>query len=190
MDFLDLVRARRSVRRYLNDPVPRDLVDRCLEAARLAPSACHGQPWRFHVADDPATRARLCDAALHSIYRMNEFCRAAPVLVAVEALPAPVAASLGGLWQGADFPHIDCAIAAEHFVLAAAAAGLGTCWIGWFDKRGAARALGLPRRARLEFLIPLGRPAHPPGAKERKPLGEIRIFHGPAPIPTRETPPG
>ncbi|MGE5597917.1 MAG: nitroreductase family protein [Bacteroidota bacterium] len=60
--FLSLVRQRRSVRRYTGRPVERDKLERCLEAARLAPSADSGQPWRFVVVDEPGLRARIAGA--------------------------------------------------------------------------------------------------------------------------------
>ena len=63
MTFLELVAKRQSTRRYSSRPVPRDVVERCLEAARLAPSACNSQPWTFIVVDDEEQKNRVARAA-------------------------------------------------------------------------------------------------------------------------------
>ena len=188
MTFLDLVRRRRSVRRFTPDPVPRPLLERCVEAARYAPSACHSEPWRFHVVDDPALRGRFAAAAFSGVYRMNAFARSAPCLVALEALPSAPAARAGGLWQGVAFNAVDAAIAGEHFCLQAAELGLGTCWLGWFDRRAVPRFLGLPRAARVDFMFAVGWPAGEPAPKRRKALGEILAYHE-APRPGKGGPP-
>ena len=78
MTFLDLVRLRRSVRRYRPEAVPREALERCLEAARLAPSACNSQPWRFLVVETPELRKRIVTEALSGPYAMNAFAASAP----------------------------------------------------------------------------------------------------------------
>lgn len=184
MEFLALARRRRSVRRYLPDPVPRPLLDRCVEAARHAPSACHSEPWRFHLVDDPPLRDRLAAAAFSGLYRMNAFARGAACLAVLETLPSSAPARAGGLWQGTAFNLVDVAIAGEHFCLQAAELGLGTCWLGWFDRRAVRRTLGLARTARVDLMVSVGWPAGEPAKKRRKPLNEIRLFHE-APRPAK-----
>ena len=83
MNLLDLVRKRQSVRRYFDTAVPRKIIERCLEAARLAPSACNSQPWSFLVVDDPKLVADLGQKAFSGLYSMNAFAKTAPVLVVV-----------------------------------------------------------------------------------------------------------
>ena len=83
MALLDLLKHRKSVREFLDRPVERDKIITCLEAARLAPSECNSQPWRFIVVDDRQLKDRLCDAAFGGIYSMNSFCKTAPVMVVV-----------------------------------------------------------------------------------------------------------
>ncbi|HCP07294.1 MAG TPA: nitroreductase, partial [Synergistaceae bacterium] len=111
MSFLDLVRERRSVRSYRTDPVARDAIDRCLEAARLAPSACNSQPWRFVVVDTPEFLEKFVEAAYSGIHTMNAFARTAPVQIAVVRENAGTAARLGGFVRGVDFTLIDIGIA-------------------------------------------------------------------------------
>ena len=79
MNFLELVKKRRSVRRYSKGKVPREVIDRCLEAARLAPSACNAQPWYFIAVDDEKLKNELANKAFSGIYSMNSFAKDAPV---------------------------------------------------------------------------------------------------------------
>ncbi|HDQ93504.1 MAG TPA: nitroreductase, partial [Synergistetes bacterium] len=114
MYFLELAGKRRSVRNFLPDPVPREAIERCLEAARLAPSACNSQPWKFLVTDDPETSSRVADAAFSGLYSMNTFARKAPVHVIVLRENAKPAARFGGFFRGVDFTLVDIGIACEH----------------------------------------------------------------------------
>ncbi len=175
--FLELVNRRQSTRAFRPDPVPRPCIERCLEAARLAPSACNSQPWFFLVADTPAARQKLAEAAFSGIYAVFNFAVRAPALVAVAAERSKFAAAAAGWWRGTPFNLADIGIAGEHLVLQAAAEGLGSCWIGWFNAKAAASALALPPGRRLEFLICLGYPAEPAiRPKIRKPLDAIRQY--------------
>ena len=178
MGFLDLVRHRHSLRRYDSRPVPREVLDRCCEAARLAPSACNGQPWRFLLADRDPLRSRLGEAAFSGAHRMNRFALDAPVLVVIAGTPLPWSARLGAFFQGVPFTLSDAAIAGEHFVLQAAEEGLGTCWLGWFDAPGVARVLDLPRTEKPLVLLAAGYPPedHRPVPARRIPLEEMRRY--------------
>lgn len=178
MTFLDLARSRRSVRRFASTPVSREVLETCLEAARLAPSACNSQPFRFYVADEKATTRPLFDAALKGpLYRMNAWAQDAPVLVVGTALSSRFPARLGGWFQRLSFNLIDLAIAGEHLVLAATDQGLGSCWIGWFNAQATGKYLKLPRGERAAILFALGYPASGPTApSRRKPLDEIRRY--------------
>ena len=177
--FLELCRRRQSVRRYdPARPVPRETIERCLEAARLAPSACNSQPWTFVVVDDPARRAAVAQAARRGIYgTMNAFIDEAPVLVAVVTGRSGYAARLGGQLRGVQYALIDIGIAAEHFALQAAEEGVGTCWLGWFDEKAVKQALGLPRGARIDILLAMGYAADPAvRSKNRKPRDEMARY--------------
>ena len=177
MTFLELVTRRSSVRRYRGDAVPREAIERCIEAARLAPSACNSQPWRFVVVHDGTLRRRLAEAAFRGAYAMNRFAADAPVLVAVVTERSRYAARLGGWLRGVQYSLIDIGIAGEHFVLQAAEEGLGTCWLGWFNEKGVKRVLDLPRRAGVDILISVGYAAtdeSPP--KKRKRVEDMREY--------------
>jgi nitroreductase len=168
--------VRSSVRRYLSEPPVDDVhLAAVLEAARLAPSAENAQPWRFVVVRDPEVRGRLVEEAFSGIYRRSRRIDA-PVFLALCGVHGAV--DLAGRLAGhASYTLTDCGIAGEHVVLAAADMGLGTCWIGMFDRRRARRVLGIPAGVNLIALIALGWPADPlreaPPAKGRKPLSTI-----------------
>ncbi len=168
MSFLDLVQQRRSCRRYSDKPVPSDCLARCVEAARLAPSACNSQPWRFIIARQDPLRRELGQRAFSGIYKMNEFARSAPVLVAVVRESSAYAALLGAAFRGTSYSLIDLGIACEHFVLQAQEEGLGTCWIGWFDAKAVKKILRIPFYKRVEILISLGYPPEPLAMKKNR----------------------
>jgi nitroreductase len=158
MRFFELVGKRQSDRRYAEKPVSREVIEHCLEAARLAPSACNSQPWTFIVVDHPEDRDRLAAAAFSGIYNMNRFAARAPVLVAVVTERSKYIARLGGMIRGIQYSLLDIGAACEHFVLQAAEEGVGTCWLGWFDEKAVKRVLDLPRHARVDVLISMGYP--------------------------------
>jgi nitroreductase len=177
LSFLELAGKRRSVRNFLPDPVPRETIERCLEAARLAPSACNSQPWSFLVADKPETSARIAEAAFSGLYSMNTFAKKAPVhIVVIRENPKP-AAMFGGFMRGMDFTLVDIGIACEHIVLQAAEENIGSCFFGWFDEKKVKKLLALPRRSRVDLIISLGFTDRPLAApKQRKTLEEIRRY--------------
>jgi nitroreductase len=160
VNFLDLVRKRQSVRGYSPQPVERAKIERCLEAARLAPSACNAQPWTFIVVDDADLKNRLADLTADRWLPLNHWTKQAPVHVAVVVEQANLTARIGARVKKKAFPWIDLGIAAEHFCLQAAADGLGTCMLGWFKEEKARDLLKIPRDKRLGLIITLGYPAN------------------------------
>ncbi len=177
MSFLELAAKRQSCRRYTTTEVPREALQRCVEAARLAPSACNSQPWTFLVVDRDPLRTKVAQAAFAGIYSMNKFAIPAPVLVAVVTERSRFAAALGGKFRGTQFSLMDVGIACEHFVLQAEEEGLGTCWLGWFDEKAVKRLLGLSRRDKVDTLIGVGYPADDTvREKKRRPTEEMSRF--------------
>ena len=156
MAYLDVIRHWESVRDFLDKPVEREKVMICLEAARLAPSACNSQPWKFIVVDDAQTRNKLCDAAFNGIYMINSFCRTAPVIVVIVSERSKFLAEIGGMFRGTRYYLIDIGIAGEHFILQAENLGLGTCWIGWFNEKAVKTVLNIPQHKKVDMLIALG----------------------------------
>ena len=177
MNFLDLISKRQSCRKYADAPVPQEILERCLEAARLAPSACNSQPWRFIVVAESHLKNRLAEAAFFGLHAMNSFAKAASVLVVVVTERSKYAAQLAGSFKGIQYSLIDLGIAGEHFCLQAAEEGLGTCWLGWFNQRGVQKVLGLSRKERVDIIISVGYSKDDVfREKTRKSIGEISEF--------------
>lgn len=178
MTFLELVNKRSSVRKFAAKPIPREVIDRCLEAARLAPSACNSQPWYFIIVDDPMLKDSLSDAAFSGMYSMNSSAKTAPVVVVVVRERSRRSAAMGGFFRGVQYNLIDIGIACEHFILQAAEDGVGTCWLGWFNEKAVKNILGIPKDKKADIIISMGYPAEEgAGQKIRKSLNEISRFN-------------
>jgi nitroreductase len=156
MEFRDVVATRRSIRRYKTDPVPDDVVNQIFEAARIAPSAGHRQPWHFIVVQDAATKKQLGVAS---------WAAEAP-LILVGCVDTAV--------RSPPLCYVDLAIALEHIVLAAANFGVGTCWIGRLGREDPIKAvLGIPNHVAVVAVTPFGYPDETPEPKMRKALADI-----------------
>jgi len=175
MTFMELALARQSLRRYSNKAVERSKLDLCVEAARIAPSASNGQPWRFVVVDEPALKAAVADACIGPGSSFNRFVSQASVLVVLVIEQSTGLNRMGALIKRRNYPLIDVGIAAEHFCLQAAELGLGTCMIGWFDERKIKKLIGAPASKRLALVVSLGYPeeGEPSRPKSRKPTDAI-----------------
>ena len=175
MNFDELIFKRQSDRRYLPDPVAKEDVMKCLEAARLSPSACNSQPWKFVIVDDRTKLREMADAA--EGLGMNKFTHGVPVMVAVVLEKMNASARFGSLIKRKDYSMMDLGMAVEHFCLQAADLGLGTCIMGWFDERRIAKLLNVPRRKRIPLIIALGHPDGRTRRKIRKPLEEMSSWN-------------
>ncbi len=155
MDVLKAIRERRSVRKYTSDPVEGEKIDKCLEAARWAPSASNKQPWHFIVVKDETTREKL--AKMHPY---GKFMTESPVVIVV----------LGDPERHPKYYLSDPAIATQNLLLAAYAQGLGTCWMG---VRGASfegeikELLDVPERMSIVCCVSMGYPDESPTSSRR-----------------------
>ncbi len=178
MKFMDIVKKRESVRQFTDEPVSRDMIDRCIEAARLAPSACNSQPWKFIVVDDTKLRPEIAQATWSKLALFNKFVQDAPVLVVITVEKSGFAAQIGGFLKDKPYYLFDIGIAAEHFCLQAAEENLGTCMLGWFDEKRVQTLLNIPPSRRVALIIAVGHSKHDtPREKRRKTLDEIRVFN-------------
>ncbi len=178
MNFLELVNKRQSQRSYKDTPVEREKILKCIEAARLAPSACNSQPWRFVVVDNSELKTKIAATASAKILGMNQFANQAPVIVALVDEGSNLTAKLGGKIKDKEYNKLDIGIAAEHFCLQATEEELGTCMIGWFDEKNAKKLLNIPAKKRIELLITVGYPANDKiRTKMRKQISEIHSFN-------------
>ena len=172
MDFLEIANARQSNRAY--DPgreVEKDKLDAILEAVRLAPSACNGQP--YHITVCTGEHAKAVAAATQGM-GMNKFASQAPVLLVISEMPYVKSAALGAKVKGNDYRSIDIGIAAAYLTAEAAAQGLGTCILGWLDDEKIRQICDLKYPVRL--VITLGYAADQPRQKKRKDLDALVKF--------------
>ncbi|MCL5105339.1 MAG: nitroreductase family protein [Armatimonadetes bacterium] len=163
MEFSELIARRYSVRAYKPDSVEDDKLERVLEAARLAPTACNIQPFRLIVVHTEGRQEEL-----RRIYKGEYFVQA-PIIICACGIPEQA-------WtrrDGRNYCDVDVAIVMDHLILAAANEGLGTCWIGAFDLAAAREVLGIPENVEPIAFTPLGYPADKLGPKTRKCLGEL-----------------
>ena len=173
---LDVMARRVSCRAYETKPVPEANLMQILEAARLAPSACNQQPWRFAVVRDLEVRRRIVEEGFLPGFKMT-WAIDAPVHVVIGMERSFVTHRLAASVSGVDYPWVDIGIAGEHLVLAATELGLGTCWIGWIKPRVVRRLVGWPGSVKPVAVITVGYPcdseagARP--ASRRKPLAEL-----------------
>lgn len=176
MDFLELVKARQSDRAYdKNRPVEEEKLERILEAARLAPSACNAQPWKFVVVNDPELSIKVGKASAG--LGMNKFAKDAPVHILIVEESMNVTSLLGSKIKDKYFPLVDIGIAASHICLAAEAEGLGSCILGWFDEREIKNLVGIPQKKRLLLDITIGYSLKPKKPKVRKPKEKVISYN-------------
>lgn len=167
-DVMETIRVRRSVRRMKETPLPREVIERLFEAARLAPSWANSQCWDFIAVTDPQKRALLAQAG-----GPKGAMPKAPLIVVACARP-----EASGTRAGLPYFMLDVGIAVEHLVLEATSLGLGTCWVGWFDEDAVKRALGVPPEVRVVAMVPVGVPDEAPPDRGRRSLKEILSWNG------------
>ncbi len=163
MEFSEVIAKRYSVRGFKPDPVEEDKLGRVLEAARLAPTACNRQPFRFIVFHTTGGESEI-----RRIYDRAWFVQA-PIIICACAIPSKA-------WvrrDGRNYADIDTAIAMDHLILAATDLGLGTCWVAAFDIAALREILHLPRDVEPIAITPLGYPAVAPGPKDRQELSAL-----------------
>ena len=150
MEFYEVVRTRRSVRSYRPDLVPQEVLNRVLEAVRIAPSGSNRQPWKFIIVQDEVLKQKLV-----SVCNNQGFLAEAPLIVV--ACGRNIHYNRGG-YMGDMSMLVDVTIGFTHLVLAARAEGLGTCWIGAFQNEEVKKLLNIPEEYDVVAVTPLGYP--------------------------------
>ncbi len=169
MNFTEIAENRYSCRRYdAERSVEPEKLERILEAARLAPSACNGQPYQITLCRGEA--AQKVAKATQKM-GMNKFASDAPVLLVLSEMPYAASAAMGARIMKNDYRSIDIGILAAYITAEATAQGLGTCILGWLEDAKIREICGLDGAVRL--VITLGYAAAEAGPKKRKELGEL-----------------
>lgn len=166
MNFLEIANARQSCRSYDRERnVEQEKLDAILEAARLAPSACNGQPYHITVCRGQAAAAA---ARATQSMGMNKFASQAPVILVISEESYVKSAAMGAKVKHNDYRSLDIGIVTAYITAEAAAQGLGSCILGWFDDEKLRKLCALTQPVRL--VITLGYPADEPRTKKRKDL--------------------
>jgi nitroreductase len=166
MEYFKVIGERYSSRSYRSKAVEKEKLDAVLEAARIAPTAANRQPFRVAVIDTEKNKE-----ALKRIYSKDWFVQAPLVLCVI--------AFHDRSWVRADgknYSEVDVGIVADHMILAAAASGLGTCWIGNFNLDEAKKFLKLGGDSEPVIFTPLGYPEDTAGKKTRKPMEDLVVY--------------
>jgi nitroreductase len=179
MEFSELIKVRQSVRQYQQRPVPKDLLDKLIEAVRLSPSASNAQPWKMILVDDPELRSQVAQATFSRTVTFNRFATEAPLIAVFVTEKAGFITQVGAMLKKRQFSLIDIGIAAAHFCLQAAELGLGTCILGWFDEKRIKKLLHIPGGRRIGLLVTLGYAVkgYPLREKSRKETGLMSGFN-------------
>ncbi len=175
MDFDRLIRMRESCRTFSAVPVEREKLENMIEAARLAPSACNGQPWRFYCVTDPEDVSACAECT--QTMGMNRFASGAQAFIVLCEEKQVNTETIGAGLSGRDYVSVDIGIAASYLTLSAAEQGLGTCIIGWFSAKKLSSLLELPAGRKPRLVIAVGYPANPvPREKRRKDVKDLAVF--------------
>ncbi|MBP1701589.1 MAG: nitroreductase [Chloroflexi bacterium] len=167
MDFFDTITTRQSIRAYTNQPVEEDKLQCILEAANHAPSAGNRQAFEIYLVRSLSLRQNLVKAA-----GGQEFLAQAPVVLVFCTHPARNADRYGKRGESL-YAVQDATIACTFAMLAAAAQGIGSVWVGAFDESQVRQILDLPDGERPIILLPIGYPAELPERRGRRALSEL-----------------
>ena len=168
MEFYEVLKTRRSIRSYKPDAVPENALRNIAEAVNLAPTACNKQPFKLLLVRDPEMRKTICSNCHFG------FLAEAPVI----AVMMTNESASWTRYEGDPAADIDASIAMEHLVLAAAAEGLGTCWICAFSRPQMNEALKIQAPWSAFALSPIGYAAGAPRPFSRKALDEVVEIKG------------
>lgn len=171
MDFLTIAKTRQSCRSYDETrPVEEEKLQAVLEAVRLAPSACNGQPYHLTVCRGETAKAV---AAATTGVGLNKFAKQAPILIVLSEESYVKSAALGAKLKGNDYRSLDIGIAAAYLTAEAAAQGLGTCILGWFDDEKIRKLCDLKSPVRLVITLGYAAEGDKLRQKKRKRLEEL-----------------
>ena len=171
MNFTEIAVNRQSCRNYdENRPVEQEKLDAILEAVRLSPSACNGQPYHLTVCRGDTAKAV---AAACTGMGLNKFAVQAPILIVISEMPYVKSAALGAKVKGNDYRSIDIGIAAAYLTAEAAAQGLATCILGWLDDAKIRTICDLEHPVRLVITLGYAKEDEKLRPKKRKDISEL-----------------
>lgn len=175
MDFFELAEKRESCRDFKPVEVEREKLMKCLETARISPSACNGQPWYFTLAVEPDSVEKVRECVQEK--GMNRFTSNCRAFIIISEGEKSISAFIGGMIKRRDYGPIDIGIAVAHICYAALEQGLSTCILGWFNEEKLRGYFNIPASKRVHLVIAVGYAGDKPFRnKSRKPIDEIYKF--------------
>lgn len=200
LSTIEAIRKRRSIRRYSGQPVPEEYIREMIEAARLAPSGCNAQPWRFKIVTERKQKVKLTYAA----HRQQFIARAPVVIVCCAHIESYINSTVSTMQDLGRMGSIDkdsakiicenaegmrtmsieeigptvainVGIAVEHMVLRALDFGLGTCWIRLLDEKRIKEVFGWGDELHVVNLLTVGYPAVELGSQKRMPIEDLLL---------------
>ncbi len=175
MEFFELIQKRESCRNFKDTPVENEKLRRCIEAARLAPSACNSQPWRYIIVNDPELSLKVAKCVQDM--GMNKFTTNCPSFAIVLETEASLISRLGGKITDQKYAPLDVGISVAHFCLEATDLGLSTCILGWLNEGKLTELFNVPKNERVRVVLAIGYAANDTlRTKQRKPLEDIAEF--------------
>ena len=151
MNLDQILNTRRSVRSFDSRPVDEKDIISIIEAARLSPSACNSQTWRFIFVTQREIIRKICHEAMRPVIP-NKWLEQAPLVIVGCSQLDIIANRVGARVTGIEYYQIDLGIAMEHMVLKATELGIGTCWIGWFEENKLKEILNIPKKIPTLFI--------------------------------------
>lgn len=175
MDFLEIAKARQSTRGYKDQPVEQEKLQAVLEAARLAPSACNGQPYHITVCRGEVARqvAKACMGM-----GMNKFAAQAPVLLVLSEEDYVKSAAVGAKVKNNDYRSMDIGIAVAYLTAEANTQGLSTCILGWLDDQKIRDICGIGHPVRLVITLGYAAEGETLRNKKRKDMDTLVTYLG------------
>ena len=177
MNFLEIANARQSCRSYDEErAVEQEKLEKILEAARLAPSACNGQPYLLTVCT--GEKAKEVALLTRGMGGMNKFAVQAPVCIVISEGAYVRTAAFGAKVKGNDYRSIDIGIVTAYLTAEATAQGLSTCILGWLDDEKIRKTIGTDSATRLVITLGYAKEDDKLRQKKRKELGDFVRFLG------------
>jgi len=174
-EFFNLINKRQSCRNYLEKPVEKEKLIQCIEAARVAPSACNSQPWHFVVVNNKELSTKVSACLQDKV--MNKFTTECPAFIIVVEEIGNLTSRAGALMKKQDYRSVDIGIATEHICLAATQQDLGTCILGWFNEKELKNILDINKLKRIRLVVAIGYSENDVTRKKiRKSIDEIATF--------------
>lgn len=177
MDIFEVFDKRYSCRKYIDKKVDEELIDKIIDAARRAPSACNCQPWRFIAVTDPEKVKKIAKATQKGGIGINKFADKVPAFIVIVRENPSVLNRVAKLVSSHDYVSNDIGIASATMTYAATALGLGSCIMGWFDDKKVCEALDIPKGREPQLILSLGYPEGEGRNPQKRELNEVRSFN-------------